>query len=80
MSAGYTDASTAPWTSAHINAWLVSTGEGLSTRDGRRVQVFQFRHKPAETILSAWAKPFRNRYSADCMLGSLRSRTGPTLR
>jgi hypothetical protein len=42
-----------PWTSGHTK-WLVDTGEQLTTTDGKKVEVWEFRHKNDEAVLSAW--------------------------
>jgi len=59
------------WTSAHTK-WLVDTGERLKTADGKDVEVWEFRHEKDETILSAWAKHFRNHYCFDGEIDYLR--------
>lgn len=53
-----------PWTSEHIK-WLIDTKERLKTTDGKEVEVWEFRHQKDETVLSAWAKHFRNHYCFD---------------
>ena len=53
-----------PWTSEHTK-WLVDTGERLKITDGKEVEVWEFRHRNDEAILSAWAKHFRNHYCLD---------------
>ena len=53
-----------PWTSKHTK-WLVDTGERLKTADGKDVEVWEFRHEKDGTVLTAWAKHFRNHYCFD---------------
>ncbi len=52
------------FTSDHVN-WLVNTGKKLKTADGKDIEVWEFRHQSNETVLSAWAKHFRNHYCGD---------------
>lgn len=54
-----------PWTSRHIDEWLIDTGEPLKTADGKKVEVWEFRHQDDKEVLSAWAKHFRNHYCFD---------------
>lgn len=63
------------WTSKHLK-WLVDTGERLKTTDGKIVEIWEFRHKQDEAILSAWAKHFRNHYCLDTKIDFLREGTG----
>lgn len=58
---------TSPWTSKHTE-WLVDTGDRLNTANGKEVEVWEFRHEKDETVLSAWAKHFRNHYCFDSEL------------
>ena len=53
-----------PWTLEHTK-WLVDTGERLKTADGKDVEVWEFCHVQDDTVLSAWAKHFRNHYCFD---------------
>ena len=53
-----------PWSSDHIK-WLVDTGKRLKTADGKDVEVWEFRHRNNNNILSSWAKHFRNHYCFD---------------
>jgi len=62
-----------PWTSDHIK-WLVDSGERLKTADGKEVEVWEFRHKKDEAVLSAWAKHFRNHYCLDTEIDFLRGK------
>lgn len=41
-----------PWTLEHIK-WFVDTGERLKTADGKTVEIWEFRHKKDEAVLSA---------------------------
>ena len=62
-----------PWTSEHTK-WLVDTGERLKTADGKKVEVWEFRHEKDEAVLSAWAKHFRNHYCLDAEIDFLRGK------
>lgn len=53
-----------PWSSDHTK-WLVDTGERLKTADGKDAEVWEFQHQTDETVISAWAKHFRNHYCFD---------------
>jgi hypothetical protein len=53
-----------PWTLEHIK-WLIDTGERVKTADGKNIKVLEFRHEKDDTVLSAWAKHFRNHYCLD---------------
>jgi len=59
-----------PWTSKHIK-WLTKTNK-LKTNDGKDIEVWEFRHKRDEAVLSAWAKHFRNHYCLDTEIDFLR--------
>ena len=61
-----------PWTSKHTK-WLIDTGERLTTADDKEVEVWEFRHEKDESVLTAWAKHFRNHYCLDTEIDSLRS-------
>jgi hypothetical protein len=65
-----------PWTSAHVDSWLVNTGRPLTTKDGKAVEVYEFQHQPVDAVLSAWAKHFRHHYCGDDEIDALRSGTG----
>lgn len=65
-----------PWTSVHVESWLVDTGSCLTTADGKEVKYLVLRHAPNEEILSAWAKHLRNHYCPDDELDGLRQGTG----
>jgi len=64
-----------PWTSKHLE-WLVDTGVALNTADGKTVQVWEFGHKNDDTILTSWARHFRNHYCLDTEIDSLRKGSG----
>lgn len=64
-----------PWTSLHVENWLVDTGEQLKTADNRMISVWEFRHCDDDEILSAWAKHFRNHYCSDSDIELLREGT-----
>lgn len=60
-----------PWSNKHTK-WLVNTGEILKTTDGKDVEVWEFKYKNNQGVLSAWAKHFRNHYCFDCEIDYLR--------
>lgn len=62
------------WTSEHTR-WLIDTGEGLKTVDGKVVEVWEFRHEKNCVVFSAWAKHFRNHYCFDSEIDDLRRGT-----
>ena len=66
-----------PWSSKHID-WFQDTGKRLTTSDGKPIEIWEFQHKNDPTILSAWAKHFRNHYCLDSEIDDLRSGTGYT--
>lgn len=55
--------------------WLVDTGKRLKTAEGKPVRVLELRHTRDESVLSAWAKHFRNQYCRDDQIDDLRSGT-----
>lgn len=59
----------------HIG-WLVDTGSGLTTADGKTVTVFELRHADDDEVLSVWAQHLRNHYCPDDEIDNLRSGTG----
>ncbi|MBU1043882.1 MAG: DUF1837 domain-containing protein [Candidatus Omnitrophica bacterium] len=61
----------------HIN-WLVDTKERLTTSEGKEVVVLEFQHKNDPTILSDWAKNFRNHYCLDSEIDFFRKGYGFT--
>jgi len=64
-------------TPAHLD-WLVDTGERLTSADGVEIEVWELRHADDPTILSAWAKHFRDHYCDEAMLALLVPGTGLT--
>lgn len=60
-----------PWTSAHTK-WLIRTGKKLKTKKGKPVEIFEFCHENNPTVLSAWAKHFRNHYCRDSEIDFMR--------
>ena len=56
--------------------WLVNTEEQIPTADGILVEVWELRHQPDETVLSAWAKHFRNHYCPDAEIDFFRRGLG----
>ena len=66
-----------PWSSKHID-WFQDTGKRLTTSDGKTIEIWEFQQKNDPTILSAWAKHFRNHYCLDSEIDDLRSGTGYT--
>jgi hypothetical protein len=59
----------------HIS-WLNDTGQTLSTANGEKVQILEFNHTSDKTILSGWAKHFREHYCFDEVLDEAREGTG----
>ncbi|PAQ05484.1 Hachiman antiphage defense system protein HamA [Mesorhizobium temperatum] len=64
-------------TPAHLD-WLVDTGQRLKTADGVEIEVWELQHVDDSTVLSAWAKHFREHYVDDDMLKKLVEGTGKT--
>lgn len=62
-----------PWSSNHTK-WLVDTGTRLKTIDGKGVEVWEFHHQKDETVLSEWAKHFRNHYVLDTEIDFLKGK------
>ena len=60
---------------AHLS-WLKDTGETIKTSDGALVSVWEFNYVDDETVMSAWAKHFREHYCPDAELPALVSGTG----
>lgn len=54
----------------HLN-WLVDTGKQINTADGKPVRVMELKHANDHTVLSAWAKHFRNQYCRDDQIDDL---------
>ena len=62
-----------PWTNQHLQ-WLVDTGEVLTTQCGRTAKVYSFNYDVTnETVMSAWAKHFRNHYCDDGQIDVLKA-------
>lgn len=58
---------------SHLD-WLVDTGKALETACGRKVNVLELKHTNDTTILSAWAKHFRNQYCSDNKIDALKGK------
>lgn len=52
-------------------AWLVDKGKRLKTADGKPVRVMELKHATDDSVLSAWAKHFRNQYCRDDQIDDL---------
>lgn len=48
----------------HIR-WFVNTGKNITSPDGENIEVLEFKHEKDETVLSLWAKHFRQHYCLD---------------
>ena len=59
----------------HIT-WLKDTGKTLTTTAGQEIRVVEFKHTKDATILSSWAKHFREHYCLDKVLDEARKGTG----
>ena len=64
-------------TPPHVS-WLTKTGTNIATSDGMQIEVWDFNYKTDETILSQWAKHFREHYCSDEELPALVEGTGKT--
>ena len=64
-------------TPAHLD-WLIDTGERLTSADGIEIEIWELQHGDDPTVLSAWAKHFREHYCDDEMLALLVPGTGKT--
>lgn len=61
-----------PWTSQHIE-WLDATGDEITLSCGAKAPVFQFNHDALNaTVMSAWARHFRNHYCNDSEIDILK--------
>lgn len=60
-----------PWISKHLE-WLKDTGERLTLSDGKIVEVWELCHRKDNSVLSVWAKHFRNHYCLDSDIDDLR--------
>ena len=56
--------------------WLINTSRTLTTSDGKTIELWEFNHQEDDTILSDWARHFRNHYCEDSEIDSLRAGTG----
>lgn len=45
--------------------WFVKSSEEYKTKDGKNVEVWEFKHNDDETILKEWAWNFRQNYISD---------------
>lgn len=61
----------------HID-WLEDTGETFETSDGQLVEVWDYNHLDDDSVISEWAKHFRNHYCTDDELPFLVDGTGKT--
>ncbi len=59
----------------HI-AWLQDSGKTLATTAGQKIRVLEFAHVEDKTIISAWARHFREHYCLDKVLDEARAGTG----
>lgn len=60
-----------PWTSKHLN-WLTDLKKTVKTSDGKVVKMFNFSADSNDkTVMSAWAKHFRNHYCLDTEIDDL---------
>jgi|ERR1019366_3994529 hypothetical protein len=60
---------------AHIK-WLNDSGKKLKTTAGQEIRLLEFQHTDDATIISAWAKYFREHYCLDKVLDEAREETG----
>lgn len=58
----------------HITQWL-SQIASISTTEGRTIECYSLNHQQDPTVLSAWAKHFREQYCPDSVIDDLRSGT-----
>jgi hypothetical protein len=58
----------------HVN-WLKDSGRRVRTKDGAEIAIWTLNHAPDASILSAWAKHFRNHYCDDKQIDLLRKGT-----
>lgn len=59
---------------SHVQ-WLVDTGRPIKTSGGTPVRIMKLKHAKDDTVLSAWAKHFRNQYCRDDQIDDLRKGT-----
>jgi hypothetical protein len=60
---------------SHIG-WLYDTGQRITTPEGRQVVVLGLKHLEDGSVLSGWAKHFREHYQLDAALDEARDGTG----
>ena len=58
----------------HITRWLNSVAS-ITTEEGRGIEIYHLKHQQDQTVLSAWAKHFREHYCPDATIDALRSGT-----
>ena len=56
--------------------WLSKSSTKISSSDGVPIELWELNHQHDDTILSEWAKHFRNHYCLDSMIDCLRDGTG----
>lgn len=56
--------------------WLSKSSTKISSSDGVPIELWDLNHQHDDTILSEWAKHFRNHYCLDSMIDCLRDGTG----
>lgn len=56
--------------------WLSKSSTKISSSDGVPIELWELNHLHDDTILSEWAKHFRNHYCLDSMIDCLRDGTG----
>jgi len=61
----------------HITQWLNQIA-GITTAENKNINTYVLNHQQNPTILSAWAKHFREHYCPDNIIDTLRSGTGLT--
>ena len=61
-----------PWTNEHLT-WLRDTGETIAISTGENVPVYEFSYDVSnKTIMSNWARHFRNHYCSDAEIEILK--------
>ncbi len=60
------------FSSDHVG-WFVNNGNNVETIDGKNVEIWEFQHQSNDSILSAWAKHFRNHYCFDSEIDYFRN-------
>lgn len=63
------------WHFPHLN-WLIDTGQSVTSIDGKKITILEFRFQPDDIVLSAWATHFRNHYCLDDDIDDLRRGIG----